>query len=446
MKIETIVCHNKKVFAFSPEAMAMNNFLSNVEVNTKYYLIASHNNRFYASDFLKVFNNIGNGCSSWSQLNSKLTEGILLGSAAKIPYCYYMWNKINGRSTTTSISDNVKAWGLFQETKSIKIHSFDKSFDIEADFGSRTEPDVRNLVNYKFRLRDIVFKKKNKQVDIDFKNTIPIVNGVSVTPMHYLSTDELFAPEAVKYLPASSNKNTMLVDFTDIGSIEIIKFSDCVRQTPHRHDIITVTLPENKTMENKSIILVVGGRWYLQNEFHRCSDRVLSFYPKQNLHNALISNRIYSKDYNNLFTITTSNTEYHLDYTMWKSDSYTDFIILIDHPQVEVLETAIGTSDESISELSINMFKQNIHDAYRNVFLTHPSGVKKGLLMRVINKDIVDYTQVQKHSKDVVMTLPTTNIIIPDVDLGYVENTDIKTYGEKIANSSFILKDIYIQV
>lgn len=446
MKIETIVCHNKKVFAFNPEAISLVTFLSNIEVNTTYYLIASHNNRFYASDLLKVYNSIGNGCMTWNQLNAKLTEGLLLGAATKIPYCHYMWDKKDNRSTTSAIPDGVKAWNLFQETKSVKIHSFDKTFDIEADFGSRNEPDVRNLTNYKFRLRDVVFRKKDTHVVINFQNTIPIVNGVSVTPLYYAATDELFAPETVKYLPPSSNKNIILVDFSDIGSFEIIKLSDCTRQTPHRHDIVTIKLPGNKTLANKSVILVIGGRWYLQNEFHRCSDQMVSFYPKQSLHNALIANRIYSKDYNNLFTITTSNMEYHLDYTMWKPDSYTDFIIVINHPNVNVLETAIGTSDESISELSANTFKTSVKDSYRNIFLTHPSGEKKGLLMRTVNKDIVDFVQVNKHSKDILMTLPSTNVVIPDIDLGYVENTNIKTYGEKIANSSFVLKDIYIEV
>ena len=443
MKIEVIVCQNRKVFAFNPAAMDMINFLSNIDIDTQYYLVASNDDKFYASDFSLIFNQVGPGCTTWSQLETKLTEGILLGARKKIPPCYYMWDIKDGRSTTSPIPDGVTEHNLFYKTESINIISFDNTNSIEADFGSKDSPGIRNLVNYKSKLPDVIFKKVDPTFTINFKNTIPIINGVSIYPLYYEANNELFAPFGVQYLPNHINKNILLVDFSDIGNIDVIKLSECTRIEPFTSDSIIFDLPTNKTMAGKSVIMVLGGRWYFEYDFHKCSDKRITFYPKQEMHNSLISNRIYSKDYDNQFTMTSSHLDYYISTTMWESSNYNNYVILVDNPKMKVVDNAIGNSDESISPLSVNNFRNNLLDSYRNVFFTHPSGVLRGLLMRDLNRDIVDYIKVNKHSKDVIMIHPSSNIVIADFDIGYVENALIKTYGTKISNSPYTMRDIF---
>lgn len=445
MQIESIICESSVLFAFNPTTITLSNFLMNVTIGTKYYIVASHENVFYSADFLKIFNNIGGGCQDWAQLTSRLSTGILVGRKTLIPRCEYMWDMdINGQVMSKPFPKEIETFHLYRQTQSVKIHSFDNSMEILADFGSKDRPSIRNIINYKFNLPDVVLRKINKFVDINFQNTIPIVNGVAFCPIYSSLTDEMFIPFSTEYLPPETNKNIVLIDFSPVGNIQKIRLNQCIRRTPYRDDIVEIILPETATTKDKSVILVLGGRLYFVNDFYVSSERSLSFFIKDDFNNVLISNRIYKKDYDNLFTVTLSHLNYYLNQEMWNEKNYNNFIILIDNPEVKVLNTSIGDSSQYISPTYMNLFNTHTYDKYRNIFLTSSYGVPRGLLMRNINRDIVDYIKVDKRSKDILMTLPSMNVIIPDTDVGYVENHPIKTYGNKIANSGFTMKDIFI--
>jgi len=446
MLIESIICENTKIYAFSPTSITLLSFLTFVTANTEYYILASHEGVYYSAHFAKVWNKIGGGCSTWANITTKLTTGLLLGYKRLAPRCEYMWNMVDERIVSKPMPTEPTHHSIYRKTKSVNTYSFDNTFKFDGDFGSKDSPSIRNIINYKFKLKDLVLRKTNEYDPIQLENTIPIVNGVAFCPIYSLMTKELFVPGAMAYLPISDNKNTVLIDFSPLGNIQKIKLNTCTRKAPHRDDILEIILPSHVTTENKSVILVLGGRLFFPGDFYVAGNRQLVFYIKDNFNNILISNRIYKKDYDNIFTVALSHLHHYVNTEMWDTLDYNNFIILIDNPKIKVIDNALDDSTHSVSLTSPNLFGDHQKDSLRNIFLTSSFGTPRGILMRNSNRDIVDYVKIDKHSRDIIMVPGCSNVIIPDTDIGYVENNAIKTYGEKTANSSFVMKEIIAEV
>lgn len=443
MEILCVIEEKQKIFSYHTSYKTLNSVLTNIKYDTNYYMIVDHLGIKYSTNLLKILNRLKViRTTTWSQLTSLLNINILLGYQKYSPKPNYVWKLIDNKFVTTEPPEETTKQ-IYRKEISVKTYSFDNSSEIEADFGSREMSSIRNLVNLKTVLRDIIFKKKTN-CEINFSNTIPIINGVCFCPFYYSVKDELYAPESTKYIPGSDNKNIVLIDFSPVSTFSTIRLSECERKTPFRNDKLEIILPQNRSLENKSVILVLGGRLFFSHEFSINSSRSIIFDIKESFNDILISNRIYKKDYDNQFKVTTSQIEYYVNEEMWKEDNYNNFIIILDNKNVKLSYVDLRESTFSISTKSMNMLSNDNDHRCRDTFLLPSSMNPKGLLCRNINRDIIDYVYDHKYTKDILTMSPCFNIVITDTDLGYVEDTTIKTYGDKISSSSYILKNIFI--
>lgn len=441
MEIKCIICENKNLKAFDTTTKSFSDFKLNLYTKDTYYIIAEHNGIMYSANLNRILNKIGSMCNTWEEFTSILTVNLLLDYKKLSPVCRFMYTKINDKMESTAMPVEIIKGTVYRNKVSVKTYSFDSETSIVADFGDLDHPKTRNLSNYKFMLKDIIFRNEGDVV-LDFDNTIPIINGVCTFPVVY--QNELYARKSTELLQSSDNKNITLIDFSPIGSIEKIRLSECTRKTPTNSKRIEIVLPEGKTTEGKTVILVLGGRLFYPNDITVPSKRNISYVVGNRLNDIIISNRIYRKDYDNTSTMTTSLLNYYINNTVWSNTDYNNFVILIDNPDVKVSYFSIDDSAFSISTKSLNMEPSDTNHMYRNIFIVDDLTGVDGFLVRRMNRDIVDYTIVQKRSKFVIMVSPCINIVVPDLDIGYVENTSIKTYGMKLSSSGFDIVDIFI--
>lgn len=438
MEILCIVEENKNIFSYHTSYILLSTLLNNLKDKVNYYLIVEHNGIKYSCDFrplikkyIKSFN------ITWMQLTSMLQVNVLLDYKKYSPKPYKIWKNINNKILDINPPEETNK--IYRTETYIKTYSFDNDLDIEADFGSINAPDIRNVINLKSMLRDVIIRKNKSSINLS--TTIPVINGVTFCPVYYSLKDELYIRESTKYLPVENNKNIVLLDFSPIGNIQTVRLSECTKKEPYKNNKLEIIFPSNINFENKSIILVIAGRLFFQKEINITSQRSIEFDIDINLHPILISNRIYKKDYDNPFTVTTSQLEYYFNEEVWKDSNYNNFVIIIDNPNVKDYDIDLRDSTYSISKKAMNKIN-NDKDAYRDIIHVPSDMDLKGILIRNVNRDITDYSYDHKISRDVIVTSPCKNIVITDTDLGYIENTSIKTYGSKISDSSFILKNI----
>lgn len=425
-----IIKEDKRVIAFDKSYMEFSDLLLSIKPQDNYYIIAEIGGVLYTADFSNIANRRPNNINTWDLFESYLTSGILVGSKKLSPRINYVWSKQGEKIVSIAPPVETDTNIIYRNTNSAIIYPFDTYNDIVADFGTRNDPSVRNILGLKSMLTDIVFRKVKPNV-INFNNTIPIVNGICCFPV--VHNDELYTPYGTSYLPDTENKNILLMDFSPLGNIQTIRLKDCTSNSSPIANHLEIILPSEVTTLNKSVILVIGGRMFFPDEIYVPSSRLVSInLKKYNLHNILISNRIYMKDYDTSFTMTSSNFSYYVNTQIWNVNDYNNFVIIIDNPNVK-------TSEYSISE----SFERAILEKSNNLFTIEKNRSKQGFVMRLSNRDIIDYTWVTKRSRDLIMFAPSTNIIIPDNDVGYVETTSVKTYGQRMVDSGYVYKDIF---
>lgn len=139
------------------------------------------------------------------------------------PVPRYMHYKVDGEERTriTPFSSNM--------SDSIKIVSLGYTNDIIGSYVNKEFPDIRNLPHRRINMPDLVFTKKDT-LDMDFRNTIPSVDGVVCYPVYNEETEELFACNGARMLK-NTNKdagmNILLMDFSKIGKLTTYKLSEC---------------------------------------------------------------------------------------------------------------------------------------------------------------------------------------------------------------------------
>lgn len=165
-----------------------------------------------------------NGVTNWEKMTEYLTKLNLTTLdryrvATMVPY--KMLTIRNGVKTLikTPFSTNI--------TTQLNIYSVENNFGIDVGYGSHRSPEIRNNPRLKWNLPDLVFSKSIPGDLIEFKNTIPFVNGIACYPEVY--KDVLFAYQGAQLAAKVSdlNKNILLVDYSNLGDLTIVKLSDC---------------------------------------------------------------------------------------------------------------------------------------------------------------------------------------------------------------------------
>ncbi len=139
------------------------------------------------------------------------------------PVPRYMHYKLHGEDRTriTPFPSNMN--------DSIKIVSLGYTQDIHGSYVNKDFPKIRDLPHRRINLPDLVFTKKDT-LDMDFRNTIPSVDGVVCYPIYSEETEELYACNGARMLKNSNydaSLNILLMDFSKMGDLTFYKLSDC---------------------------------------------------------------------------------------------------------------------------------------------------------------------------------------------------------------------------
>lgn len=228
MHIKGIIRHaDRRSFCYDTSAITLSDVLASQGTQQVILCLEDEEEYMKYIDLMKLYAEqpvSANGVFDWEQMESYLSNLDLTTLdryrvVTLVPY--WMLTLQDGVKTMipTPFSTEI--------TTQLNIHSVENNFDIAVGYGSHRSPGVRNNKKIKWNLPDLVFSRAIPGEIVKFKNTIPFVNGIACYPEVY--EDVLFAYQGAQLASKVEdlNKNILLVDYSDLGDLTIIKMSDC---------------------------------------------------------------------------------------------------------------------------------------------------------------------------------------------------------------------------
>ena len=297
-------------------------------------------------------------CSTWEEVEKTLTNVLVDSYEAIIPDF-----------------DNPK--------KALISYQLLPSDDFDVAFTSIQSPEERNITRFRWRLTDLVVSKLNDDLPVDFKNCLVTINGLVSRPVIY--KNELYIKDGTKFMHDTTEykePNITLLDFGELGGIDIVPFSKCTYKVKTNKTIptwdadIEFYLPENIDLTNATVFPVVLNTLFWPNDTWITSKRTVTISPqKLPLHIAMLKQDFRT----NHFVEDTSIivTDYELkDYittTMFEDSHYGAFFLIVKNP---------------------NIFIKKIHaQNYTDTLYTTVAGVN-GLIFDQTTQSFLDSTKV----------------------------------------------------
>lgn len=166
---------------------------------------------------------------------------------------------------TEHVPELMDFW-LGKQNAFIKFTSIDQTFNIEATYGSHTEPNMEGDFEYRHKLHDAVFKFKDAFVDR--YQMLPICNGFFCYPRVIDNKVYASAGQRLSYNEKDRNRRWVMVDFTQVGGASFVHLSDL------EGSMSEMILP-NYDPNTQSALLVVRGRLYTPDEFMIVGNRIM---------------------------------------------------------------------------------------------------------------------------------------------------------------------------
>lgn len=172
---------------------------------------------------------------------------------------------------------SLMGYWLGKLTTSPKMISVDQNPYVIATYGNHDDEDTRMEGDFEYRhaLPDAVFDFKKSIVKRD--NTLPICNGLVCYPI--IKDEKIYAVggQRLSYNERDRNRRWILVDFSPVGGAQFIPLSRL--QGP----LTEMIIPENDEgtpmidTSTQSVLLVIRGRLFFQNEFEIVNNKYLLF-------------------------------------------------------------------------------------------------------------------------------------------------------------------------
>lgn len=336
--------------------------IQHLELNTFWYVkvFNSSTDEYYTIRLLDIMLDTPLGkVSTWDEFDTLLTEVICVAYSTTIP-------------------DTDKSKKVLRNINVIN------HLDLELSYTSINTPEDRNNRYFRHIFTDIAISKKNPNVDIDFKNCLCSINGIITRPVVF--RDELFFKNGVKYfknMTSNSWPSVELIDFSKLGNIQIVSFSECEHSwrnelnDPNPYTEITFNLPKNIDLRNKTVFPVVCNSLFFGDNIKITSPNTIILSPSKFPITSLLTKKMnYGGDLieNTLIGRTISQNKYITDIL---PNSYDDnFFVIIDIPRVFV-------SSQSTYEFVAN---NQISNDYQ------------GILLDIATQSIYNYTKVHYDS------------------------------------------------
>lgn len=247
------------------------------------------------------------------------------------------------------ISYSIEGYGCVPGTKlpknGIVTRNPIKEEQFSITYCDRNHPKDRGRPRIKWRCKDLVVSQIGSTNPCDFSNCLAVVGGYLCETAVF--EDELYLLNAAPSLYHADEEyqpGVLLLDTTDIGGLDIVKFSDCTVNYLNRYESnvlgsdVEITLPENVSFDTHSIILVIAGVLYTFEKYDKIGKRTIRIHPGKFpilvslQHAALLRNK-----FRNVSEAETDLLTYFTQ-TMMSPTCEDAFICCIKNPTINVLE------------------------------------------------------------------------------------------------------------
>lgn len=242
--------------------------------------------------------------------------------------------------------------------KSIRFAQVIHHEDFEFSYCLIQTPEDRNTKFRRWQLLDAAITKVNKKNPIQLENCLLSVNGLLSIPQMFKG--ELLMPRGAEFMhnnDMDNLPNVTLIDFTNLGGIEIVPFSKCVYRvrsgrkitgsTPINTPItpgheIEIQLPDGSDLVDKHVWMVLGHSLYFSEYLRIISNNSITIAPHLlSLGSMLLKQRYHSFKYN--FETETFSTEdevnTYINKTAWDPEHFGAFFVLIKTPNMYIRTT-----------------------------------------------------------------------------------------------------------
>lgn len=169
-----------------------------------------------------------NDLTTWDKLEAylnTLTSRVfeLIETKVMVPSCYLTKKGDNLVSIVNPYLSN--------SSNQIRVYSGDNDTHINLEYGSVHFPTVKNQQTLRHLLTDVVITSDYGINKLNFKNTLPVINGVVCYPEFTEDGGVLYARDGVEFIANRKQfcSNTVLIDVSNLGDMECIKLSKCSR-------------------------------------------------------------------------------------------------------------------------------------------------------------------------------------------------------------------------
>lgn len=228
--------------------------------------------------------------------------------------------------------------------------------DFECSYCLLDTPEDRNVKFRRWALKDIAITKLNKKHPIQLENCILSVNGCLSRPIMF--KEELLMARGAEFIHNNSMEklpSVTLLDFTNLGGIEIVPFHEC-RYKPRTSrkgvgawgaaffvgEEVEIELPKRIDLSNKHVWMVLGHSLHFEDRLAVSGNRTVIIAPHfLSLDTCLLKAEYHAFRYyreTDVFHTEDTLNDY-LNITAWSPDHYGAFFIVINTPNMYIRAT-----------------------------------------------------------------------------------------------------------
>lgn len=307
-----------------------------------------------------------------------------------VPIPKFVYSNTDGPTTTSLKPVFVESVPWY---KTPKICGCDASRAVGINYGAPNSVYPLTRPFWKFH-RDIVFSSEiGTALTLDFANCVPICGGSAYYPQ--VVEGCLYAKDAVFSLWPTyrHNLNYFLFDFTPVGGMTVLRFSDCLA-VEIINDWVKVVVPDNVVLTNHSVILSLYGKLQLLGKYaQRVNDNTLMISMELLRSHGICLDQLRSTNRTVNRTMAVMHAQDNTTILSDLNTAYHTFIIIVNTSKLV---------EHQLDE--IDHLTKRVH--------RFPRGAR-GLLRNKITGHIQDYVHLDYQSDTVLIAQEERSLLVP---------------------------------
>jgi hypothetical protein len=264
-------------------------------------------------------------CSTWAEVMQHLTEVMVDSYTIEIP------NLENPKYAVRAINPLT-------------------TDDFTVGYTRIAAPEDRNVRIRRDELPDLVITPKGTEQRIDLNNSLCFINGLVTRPKMF--NEEMLVPDGAKFFSSSTelrHPSVVLLDFSELGGIDIVPFSDCqinYRNRLNSPDVnvdLEVILPQSVDLSNSTVFPVIGYSMFFPRHVIPVTKRSLILSPHiLHIGTSLLKYAVNVENYlEDSYTFEAQAIEDYLLNTMKSPKHFGAFFVIVKEPSIWVHETSL---------------------------------------------------------------------------------------------------------